>query len=220
MDLTHIFHFLIDLKFNNNRKWFEENKSRYLEAKETFEALIDELIVELRKIDPEIDVTNAKECIFRIYRDVRFSKNKEPYKTNFGASIVKGGRKSPNAGYYIHFEPDNSFIGGGIYMPPAPSLKSIRTSIYNDPKPFKSIIEAPKFKKTFGGIYGEKLKRAHKGFPHDFEFIDLINHKHYAVIHPIENEFWKKENVTSAMIDVFKVQLPLNNYLNQLVRNN
>lgn len=217
-NLTEVFHFLIDLKFNNNRKWFQENKERYQQAKSTFDSFIDELIVELKKMDPAIDVESAKDCVFRIYRDVRFSKNKEPYKNNFGAFISKGGRKSPYAGYYLHFEPDASFLGGGIYIPPSPVLKTIRESIYKNPQSFKAIIEAPEFKKTFGGIYGETLKRAPRGFPNDFEHIDLLKHKHYAVTHAVDNEFWEQKDVLFSIMEVYQVQKELNDYLNALIK--
>lgn len=217
MDLQSAFQFLIDLKFNNNRPWFNENKDRYLSAKKDFDAFVDELIPLLKKQDSSIDVSTAKECVFRIYRDARFSKNKEPYKTNFGAFISKGGRKSPYAGYYIHFEPDNSYIGGGIYMPQAPVLKSIRMSIFEDSTAYKKIIHNKKFTQLFPEIYGQPLKMAPKGFPKDFKDIDLLKNKHYAVTRPIGNDFWFNENTSKNILITFKTQAKFNQFLNHAV---
>ncbi len=209
--------FLKDLKVNNNRDWFKANDMRYQLAKNEFEDFIDEVIPALKKIDKEIDVLNAKDCIFRIFKDVRFSKDKNPYKTNFGAFIAKGGRKSKYAGYYIHVEPGKSFVGGGIYMPEAPELKAIREEIYNNSESFKKIINNPSFKKYFTEIYGDKLKTAPKGFPKDFKDIDLLKFKHYAVVHNIKDSFWNSENLLSNLSEIFKAQLPFNRFLNKAI---
>ena len=116
---------------------------------------------------------NPKDCLFRIFRDVRFSKDKRPYKTNMGSFIAKGGRKSMRAGYYFHIEPDGNFAGGGIYMPPSEPLKNIRTAIFENPETFIELTETKKFKKIFTEFHGEKLKTAPKGFPREFEYINL-----------------------------------------------
>jgi len=208
--------FLIHLKLNNERNWFKENEKFYQSAKTEFTDFIDSLIPVLKSIDDTIDVESSKECLFRIYRDVRFSKNKEPYKTNFGAFIAKGGRKTVNAGYYIHFEPDQSFIGGGIYMPQPNYLKAIRTNIYNAPDSFKKILNEKKFKDLFGGIEGEKLKTAPKGFPKDFPDLDLIKNKHFVVSKKVSNEFWLSGDLVQKVADIFKEQYPLNSYLNKI----
>jgi len=115
--------FLADLAVNNNRDWFQTNKKTYEDAKQTVSDFVADLIPEIARFDPEVANVDAKKCMFRIYRDVRFSKNKAPYKTNFGGFIVKGGRSSGNAGYYLHLENNNSFIAGGVHMPPAPLLR-------------------------------------------------------------------------------------------------
>lgn len=217
MDAKLIFEFLVDLQFNNNRKWFGENHDRYQHARSEFEQFVEILIPEIHQIDDSIDVTSAKECIFRLYRDVRFSKNKEPYKTNFGAYIAKGGRKSQYAGYYVHFEPDQSFIGGGIYMPEPAILKLIRQGIYENTEAFKNIINNGKFNKFFPDIYGEPLKTAPKGFPKDFPDIDLLKYRHYAVTHQITNSFWFQKDVMDKVIDIFKIQHPFNQFLNKVI---
>ena len=217
MELNTIISFLNDLRRNNNREWFKENENKYRKSKELFEHFLDILIPPLHQIDASIDVISSKDCIFRIYRDVRFSKNKEPYKNNFGAFISKGGRKSPYAGYYIHIEPGSSFIGGGIYMPESKILNAIRTEIYNNTSEYKSIINDPSFKKYFPAIFGEKLKMAPKGFPKDFEDIELLKNKHYALAHNVKDEFWSDNGLFDNIMDIFKTQYPFNRFMNEAV---
>lgn len=218
MNLTDILPFLIDLKFNNNRKWFQENKTRYEAVRDKFESFISELIIELKKFDKTIGAIDAKDCMFRIYRDVRFSKNKEPYKTNFGAFIGKGGRKSEYAGYYVHLEPDNSFLGGGIYKPDSQTLKEIRTNIYNNTASYKKMINSSNFKQFFPELYGEKLKNAPKGFPKDFKDIDLLKFKNFVAIHHIENELITSEKLINKSKNVYKTLYPFNKYLNEVLK--
>ncbi len=217
MNLNLIIDFLIDLQFNNNRNWFKENNERYLKAKGEFEQFIDLLIPELKQLDDSIDISSSKESIFRIFRDVRFSKNKEPYKTNFGAFLAKGGRKSSYAGYYIHIEPDRSFVGGGIYMPEPRILHSIRTEVYENIEEFKRIINNQNFKKYYSEIYGDKLKMSPKGFPKNFPDIDLLKYKHYAVTYTVNNSFWSGKEVIETLMDVFRAQYPFNQFLNRAV---
>jgi uncharacterized protein (TIGR02453 family) len=174
-------------------------------------------LAELNKVDPGINNLKAKDCIFRIYRDVRFSKNKEPYKSNFGAFMVKGGKKSNFAGYYIHIEPDQSFVGGGIYMPEPGILRSIREEIYTHTEEYKSIIGNKTFRKYFPEIYGEKLSTAPKGFPKDFPDIDLLKNKHYAVAHYVKDSFWTSKNIISDLTEIFSVQYRFNEFLNRAV---
>ena len=217
MALQKTFQFLIDLKFNNNRPWFNENKDRYLAAKKEFDTYIETLIPLLKKQDHSIDVNCAKECVFRIYRDVRFSKNKEPYKNSFGAYISKGGRKSPYAGYYIHFEPDNSFIGGGIYQPSPTVLKNIRNQIFEHTDAYKKILTKKELKNEYSVLEGAKLKMAPKGFPKDFKDIDLLKNKHFTVRKKIDNELWLKENSVELILKSFETQQYFNHFLNRAV---
>ena len=130
MNTKGILAFLNELAENNNREWFQANKPRYEEAKKEFENFVGQLIGEISKFDPQIKTVEAKNCLFRIYNDIRFAKNKAPYKTNFGASIAKGGKNGGYAGYYLHIENGASFVAGGVYMPQADKLKLIRKEIY------------------------------------------------------------------------------------------
>ena len=217
MQLNNTYNFLCKLKFNNNRPWFKENNDEYQAAKSEFADFINELIPRLKAIDASINVSNAKECMYRIHRDARFSKNKEPYKTNFGASITMDGRKSGNAGYYIHLEPDNSFLGGGIYQPESSVLKAIRTDIFQDATALKKIVKASKFKKYFDTLQGTKLKTAPRGFPKDFVDVELLRYKNYISIRKIDDEFWFEGDVMDNIIEIFKVQSKLNGYLNGII---
>lgn len=217
MALEKTYRFLKELEANNNREWFAENKPKYQEAKIEFENFIQGMILKLQNVDPQIGNLQAKDCIFRIFRDVRFSKNKLPYKTNFGAYMSTGGRKSPKAGYYIHIEPNSSFLGGGIYMPESQNLNKIRTEIFENTAVYKEIINDKKFQKVFPEIYGEKLKTAPRGFPKDFEDIDLLRNKHYAVTHVVENSFWKDSKFEENAMDVFRTQKVFNDFLNMAI---
>ncbi len=178
-----IIDFLTKLKQNNNRDWFNENKKHYNDAKSDFEDLINRLIPATNHFDPEIGTISAKQCVFRIFRDVRFSNDKSPYKTNMGGFIARGGRKGGFAGYYLHIDPEQSFIAGGLHMPAPEELKKARQEILYNIDDFKSIINKPSFKKTFGEIEGEQLKRPPKDFPADFPDIDLLKFKSYTVMH-------------------------------------
>lgn len=217
-NLQNSFNFLVDLRLNNDRIWFNNNKDYYLGAFRAFEEFINEMIPVIKEFDPEIEVTSAKECLFRIYKDVRFSANKDPYKTNFGAHIVNGGKKSPFAGYYIHFEPDNSFIGGGIYMPQPDILLKLRTYILNHGEEFLSIIDSEIFKRAFGTLMDEKLKTAPRGFPKDHPHISLTYYKSYAVGHNISNEMWFESDQIDKFAEIFKIQHGFNSFLNNALK--
>lgn len=173
--------FLSQLKENNNRDWFEAHRPDFEEAKSELVLLVTGLLKELAVFEPSMALLDPKKSIFRIYRDVRFSKNKDPYKTALGAFMAVGGKSGNHAGYYIHFEPDNCFIGGGIYGPEPATLKAIRQEIYFNGAAFDQLLHQPNFVKTFGEMRDEKLKRPPKGFPADFQYIDYLLYKHFVV---------------------------------------
>ncbi len=176
------FAFLKALKKNNNRDWFNEHKSEYENAKDNVLGFIQELVVAFSTFDSSLRGLEAKDCLFRIYRDTRFSKDKTPYKTNLGASINAGGKKSMGPGYYVHLEPGGSFIAGGIWMPPADEVKKIRQEIDYNGKDLKKILTKPSFKKAFGGLSREHaLKTAPKGYPKDHPDIELLKLNSFIV---------------------------------------
>ncbi len=213
-----ILDFLKELSVNNNKDWFNENKEKYQQAKEDFESFINELIALVHSIDPKIGHPHAKDCIFRIFRDVRFSKDKLPYKNNFGAYIAHGGRKSPYAGYYFHIEPDNSFIGGGLHCPQPNILKSVRESIIENAEEYKQIINEKTFKKTFHEIWGEKVKTAPKGFSKNDPNIDLIRPKSYALVANISDEEILSSKLEKQISKVFNTMKPFNDFINIAVK--
>ncbi|MFA8434203.1 MAG: DUF2461 domain-containing protein [Marinifilaceae bacterium] len=212
-----IYHFLLQLRENNNREWFQTNKHLYNEAKKDFEEFIELQIEQTRQIDPDLAGLRAKDCLFRIFRDVRFSPDKRPYKTNFGAYLAKGGRKSSLAGYYIHIEPEQSFLGGGVYMPTSPVLKAIRKEIYQSPETFKEILNNKDFNHHYPEIWGEKLKTAPRGYPKDWPNLDLIRHKHYAVVKAVSDEQVLNNDFSKLIQQSFTALHPFNNYLNHII---
>ncbi|MCB1191840.1 MAG: DUF2461 domain-containing protein [Leptospiraceae bacterium] len=209
--------FLRDLKENNTKDWFQRNKSTFEKASESFSLFTEYMIAEIEKFDKSVKGVRAKDCIFRIYKDVRFAKDKSPYKTNFGAYIKKGGKKNPGAGYYIHVENGDSFIGGGCYCPPSRELAKIREAIDKDPKPLKKIIEHPNFKNEFGELTGDKVKTAPKGFAKDHPEIGLLQFKSYLVLKNISNKVVVAQDFKDICANAFKLMYPLNEYLNKIL---
>ncbi len=216
MALQKILSFLTDLSIHNNKEWFDENRSRYQEAKTLFEHFTDLLIHEISRFDPEVGGLQAKDCTFRIFRDVRFSNDKRPYKTNFGAYINKGGKKSAFAGYYFHLAPDECFVAGGAHMPTPDQLKAIRESIVDDPEFFKSILNAPEFKKQFGELKGEKVKTSPRGFSKDFAELELIKFKQYFVMRTIPEVLLLSDTLIPETVTAYKALKPLNDFINDL----
>lgn len=212
--------FLTDLSVNNNREWYNANKKRYEESREKVLFLTEVLINEIRKFDPEIPVLDPKDCVFRIFRDVRFSNDKRPYKTNFGAFIAKGGRKSMNAGYYFHIDPTGSFAGGGVYMPPAEPLKAIREYIAENGEEFLDIIQDKNFKKIYPELMDDKLKTAPKGFPKDHEFIDLLRYKSFVFSNQFNKSQVSANNYIELLVQSFKTLQPVNKFLNDALDKN
>lgn len=211
------FDFLKKLKKNNNRDWFLENKQSYEEnLKQPLQQVIIELGTVLSKKAPAIQF-NPKKSIFRINRDIRFSHNKDPYKTNIGASFVSNqyNKKEEFPGLYLHIEPGNCFIGGGLYMPSGEQIRKIRELINKDPTAFKKLISAPIVKKYFGGMTGEKLKRAPKGVAEDHPNIELLRWKQYIYIKKFKDTDFQKGNLAKKVEKEFAAMMPLVNWLNK-----
>jgi uncharacterized protein (TIGR02453 family) len=209
--------FLSALKVNNDREWMHKNDKQFRAAQKDFEKFTGDLIREIRSLDPSIGMVVPKDCIFRIYRDVRFAKDKSPYKTNMGAYIAAGGRKSMRAGYYFHVEPADSMLAGGLYMPPPDLLFRARQEIYYNLDEFNSIISEKQFVKYFGKLAGEKTKLVPKGFDKDFAGIDLLKFKSYLVMHTLPDNMLSSEKLLGHCVEVFRAQLPFNNFLNRVV---
>ncbi len=206
--------FLRALVCNNRREWFNENKEWYLKARAEFEEFVAGLIHIAQSIDPFIGALQTRECLYRIYRDIRFSQDKTPYKNYFAAFINHAGRKSRFAGYYIHIEPDASLIAAGT-NPDKTTLLPIRTAIFQQPEVFRKIVNDKQFRKYFSLIEENKLKRAPKGFPNDFADVDLLKYKHYAAVCQRKDEFWESENLYPEIQEIFAAALPFNRFINE-----
>ncbi|MBW8051943.1 MAG: DUF2461 domain-containing protein [Cytophagales bacterium] len=218
--MKNILKFLQTLKKNNNREWFLQNKEFFESTKNNFVDIVETLIAGIAKHDKGIAGLQAKDSIFRIYRDIRFSKDKTPYKTNFGANMTPGGKKSGKTGYYIHIEPGGgSFLAGGIYMPPSEQLKAVRQEIDYNIDEFKKIIQDKNFVKYFGSVTGEKLKKAPQGYPPDHPNIELLKFKSYIVMHKVKDTQLLDEGFIKYAVDVFGAMQPFNWFLNRAVVN-
>lgn len=212
--------FLTELNKNNNREWFTDNKKWYQKSMDDFKVFVDDLIPHLAQTDNSLNGISAKDCVYRIYRDVRFSKDKTPYKIHFGANIASGGRKSKLAGFYLHIEPaGESVTGGGIFMPEPPILKALRTEFYKVPEELIDILEDSKFKKYFkNGLWDrDKLKLAPKGFPKDFEHIDLLKNKSFVAVSELSNSEISSERLIQKLVEIHKAMYPLNRLINTII---
>lgn len=210
--------FLLQLKENNNKPWFDSNKNLYEEAKKDFEQFVGLLLVEMANFEPEIAHLKAKECIFRIFRDVRFAKDKSPYKPNFGAFFSKGGKKFPGAGFYLHIEPNGkSFVGGGLWMPEANLLKAVRQEIDYNFKEWEDFTSEKNFKKTFGTVQGEKLKTNPKGYDAENPAIEVLKLKSFTVTKPIDDEILLNKKMIATCMQTFQTMKPLVDFLNRAI---
>ncbi|MBN1597167.1 MAG: DUF2461 domain-containing protein [Bacteroidales bacterium] len=209
--------FLQLLQQNNNRDWFHANKSIYNEAKAEFELVTEILIHEVSRFDKDIAGLQPKDCIFRIFRDIRFSSDKTPYKTNFGTYLVHGGRNSGFAGYYFHLDIKGSFLAGGIYMPPSEILKAVRNEIYEHPEEFKNILSEAKRHNEFNVLHDEKLKTAPKGFPRDFPDIELLKYKSYGLSRIITDSELSSDKILNTIIENFKIIKPMICFINNAI---
>ncbi len=212
--------FLKDLHKNNNREWFETNRKRFEDAKSDFEQFLSVLIGELTKLNKNFAGLEPKDCAFRIYRDVRFSKDKTPYKCNFSASIKEGGKKSGRCGIYLHIEPDGEWgnmAAGGFWQPEAPLLKSIRQEIEYHTDEFKKIISNKEFKKWFGELENEKLKNAPKGIEKDHPDVELFKYTSYIATHQIESKALLTKDLLKESLSTYKAMKPFLDFLNRSV---
>jgi uncharacterized protein (TIGR02453 family) len=209
--------FLKELQKNNNKPWFDANRKAYEAAKADFSGFVQMIIDKHGKHDPSIAHLAAKDCTFRINRDVRFSKDKSPYKTNMGA-YTKDGKKSFSAGYYFHMEPGGSFAGGGLYMPPPELLKNVRQEIDYNWKEFYKIINSKKFKAVFGDLSTEgdmKLSRPPKGYEADNPAIEYIKLKSWVGTQAFSDADLTSKDLVKKVTANFETLQPLIAFLNE-----
>ena len=209
-----IFDFFNDLKTNNNRDWFNKNKERFLEYQQEVKDFSSQVQIKLNKQD---DIDKIK--VFRIYRDVRFSKDKTPYKTHFGVSF---NRKKPylRGGYYIHIQPDSSFIATGFWNPNKEDLLRIRKEIEVDGEELEKIINSKKIKTLWGPIKGDEVKTSPKGFDKDHPHIELIKKKQYVFIKNFNNKEVVEKEFQNNVVKHFETIRPFLNYMSSVLTTN
>lgn len=212
--------FLTQLKANNNKPWFDAHRAQYEAARIDFSNFIQLVIEAVQKSDTTITGLSSRDCLFRINRDIRFSKDKTPYKVAFGASIKRGGRKSPFAGYYFHLEPGGSFVGGGLWMPEATALKNIRQEIDYNWEEFQGTLQEKAFKKIYGDLYkgGEvSLSTAPKGYERDNPAADYLRLKSFIAETRLADEDLTKSSLHKNTVAAFEALQPLLTFINRTV---
>ena len=193
------FDFLRDLSANNNKPWFEQNRAVYDRFRLEFVELIQKCISEVGKVEDLGDL-EAKKAVFRIYRDVRFSKNKDPFKSNFSAMLAKAGKKEMlGYGFYTHFQPDECFMAAGIYEPTPEQLAKIRQEIDYNAEELKRIILEPSFVKMFGKMEGKQLKTTPKNYDKAHPEIELLRYTQFYFSHPFSEKEVLSENFPAKL---------------------
>lgn len=207
--------FFRELDQNNNKKWFDKNRKRYLKTiKDPFREFVQELILRLQKEDPAL-FTNPKESIFRINRDLRFTKDKTPYKVRVSAAMSTGGRKAADSpGYYIQLSHNNMMFGGGLYNPSKDGLYNIRTYIMEHPNELSQLVKDKAFKQTFSHLLGDKNKRMPAEFKEAAVHQPLMAHKQYYYMHESpEAHVLLESDFPDQVINNYKAGLGVNKFL-------
>jgi uncharacterized protein (TIGR02453 family) len=210
--------FLKDLKKNNNKPWFDAHRKEYDAAKSDFAAFVQAVINKHSKNDPTIKSITAKDCMFRINRDIRFSKDKSPYKTNMGAYINRGGKKSVFGGYYFHCEPGHSFVGGGLWMPLPPELNKVRQEIDYNFDAFKKIISSKKFKSVYKDLSRDPeyvLTRVPKGYEPTNPAAEYLKMKSFVSMTPVKDSELIAKDLVKKTVDAFAALQPLLDFINE-----
>lgn len=212
--------FLKNIKKNNNKEWLDANRRNFENAKLDFENFTGEIIKRLGRIDESIAHLLPKECTFRQNRDVRFSKDKSPYKINMGMYISKGGKKGFHPGYYFHLEPGRSIVAGGLWMPMASELKKVRQEIDYNLEDFKKILQNKKFKSVFGELEKNPeyiLTRPPKGYEDDNPAIEYLKFKSLLVTKKITDTDLTSKDLVKKVTGYFETLKPLIDFLNKAV---
>jgi len=208
--------FLKGLKKNNNKEWFDANRATYEQCRADYQVFVGEVLKGLKSIDNTLSELETKKCMFRINRDIRFSKNKDPYKTNFGSYYSKGGKTIQCAGYYFHLEPGNSFIAGGYWMPPSPDLKKIRSEIDYCFDEFKQMIKSRPFRSAFEDLDREAvLSRPPQGYEVDNHALEYLKLKSFTVTAAVSDEELMQKDLIKKVIRHFETMKPFIHFLNR-----
>ena len=196
----------------------EAHQEDYQQARSSFVSITEELIRDIAPEDASIADLGARHCVFRMHRDLRFSKDKSPYKTSMGTYLVPGGRRSDHAGYYLHLEPgDRSFVAGGVHQPTPNVCKKIRQEIDYQADAFMQIINQPLFKQSFGALQGEKLKKPPKPYDADHAQIEWLKMKSFLAVHPVTDSVATSDNFYTTILTLFHAMVPWNKFLNSAI---
>lgn len=210
--------FLDDLKVNNNRDWFQENKKRYEAFKKEYHQLVNDFLDTMKPLDPSLEMLEVKNCTFRINRDIRFSKDKSPYKSHLGVWLSSGAKGANRSGYYIHIEKNASFIAGGFYSPDADQLKKVRKEIAFFHEDLEAILADKNFKKEFGGFEineNNSLKSMPRGYEKDHPAIEFLKLKSFTVSQNFDIKEVLQKDFVSKMSKKLIVLKPLNEFINR-----
>lgn len=207
--------FLDQLADNNQKEWMDANREWYQQVRSSFLGTVSDLLAGLSEMEPELAMLSPKDCVFRPNRDIRFSANKQPYKTNMAAYFAVGGKKSELPGYYIHIEPGKSFLAGGVYTPNSEMLKKIRQEIDYSGDELDHIINKKEFREAFGEIGGERLKTAPRGYPQDHPFIHYLRLKSFVANQGISDEQLINETYLAKALEGFLLIKPFNDFFSR-----
>lgn len=207
--------FLDQLADNNQKEWMDANREWYQQVRSSFLGTVSDLLAGLSEMEPELAMLSPKDCVFRPNRDIRFSANKQPYKTNMAAYFAVGGKKSELPGYYIHIEPGKSFLAGGVYTPSSEMLKKIRQEIDYSGDELNRIINKKEFKEAFGEIGGERLKTAPRGYPQDHPFIHYLRLKSFVANQEISDEQLINGTYLAKALEGFLLIKPFNDFFSR-----
>jgi len=229
MDTKQILSFLEQVRDNNNRPWFLQHKAEYQACKADFDKAVAEAIARYSEFDDGIKHLQVKDCVYRFYRDIRFSPDKSPYKRHFGAYICNYGRKSLYGGYYLHIEPDNCMLAIGCYWLPTNILTSCRNEIMGNIDTWREAVENKGFVKLFGrpnqttwddgkrGFGLEALKTVPSGFPRDYEYIEYLRMKDYCAWVRVPDDFFEGSDWLTRSAEIFKTGKPMMDFINAVV---
>lgn len=215
MLLPSTFSFLSLLHENNNREWFEANRALYETAHRDFEAFVEKLRAAMLPLIPELETQTAKSLLFRIYRDVRFSKDKTPYKTHFSAYFSRAGKKAVDAGYYLHLTPGGSHLSVGMWEPQKEVLKAVRQEIDYSFEELQAIIGKASFRKTFGEMKGDLLRNTPPGYAADNPAAEVLKHKSFLFSHPLADDFFTQKSAVEKLRKLAEEAKPFVAFLNR-----
>lgn len=206
--------FLTELQENNNRPWFADHKKHYEDIREQCFGEIEQLIAAISRFDTRLVGLASKECTYRIYRDIRFSSDKSPFKTHFGIVLAQGGKKCKEAGYYLHVEPGECALYGGVWFPEQPVLNYLRRNIYDNIDEFVEILESPAFKAVYPGLVGDSLKTLPRGYPKTFPYGHILKMKEFLVRKGYDDSLFASDDWQDTVVGDIRVMKPFADFLN------